>query len=123
MLSANSRLVSQRVKKRVFNALPGSRVQLCGELDMPLSTVSYALRQLRAEGQIHIGAWHRTANTCRPAAIFHAGPGSDAVLPDRQQPYRARSRKRERGCGNLSPRVDAMVWFTAGRTPPSMGAR
>ena len=114
--------VSPERTNAIIGALPESRHDLGNRTGMPPSTINFAIKQLRAEGRIHIGAWRRTAKACRPTAVFHVGAGADAVLPDRQQEHRMRSRKRERVSGDLAPRIDPMVWMTAGRIPPILPA-
>lgn len=112
--------VSAEKLHRIYTALPGTRKELAERTGVAVSTCGYALAILAQDGRIYIGAW-RNGGAGRISPIYHAGHGVTPPKPKSVTPYRPRERKAPE-VGTLRPRVDAMLWLTAGRQAPEVHA-
>ena len=105
---------SKDTRQRVLAAMPGSSKQIaeCAKVDK--TTACVVIKGLMRDGMAHIGSW--SLHT----PIYAAGEGVDATAPfkaarkpDLENPPIAYS---------LRPRVDPMIWATAGRNAPGVHA-
>ena len=112
--------VSPEKVRRVLKALPGTRSEIAERAQIGKTTAGFALIHLRNEGKVFIGGWARPFKDQRPAPVYHLGESADVELPDRVYAYRPRKRDVVPVVGSLSPRVDPLIWRTAGRNPPEI---
>lgn len=67
----------RRYRQIVFDALPGSVVDVSIRTGISRSSVFRWLRDLHAAGEVHVGDWRRGVNGGVVARVYHAGPGTD----------------------------------------------
>ena len=111
--------VSPKKLQSICAALPGTRSEIAERAGASKSTTSNSLTLLMQAGKAHIGAWKYTGPDGRMAPVYFAGHGITPPKPPAKNAYR-RKEKAEPDAANLLPRVDPMIWATAGRAAPEV---
>lgn len=84
----------------ILKNLPATFADLVIKAELPLHTVKYRIKVMRADNLCHRGGWERVTGTGgKFMPVFHAGPGKDVrcqLKPLTSKQYDARARKKRK---------------------------
>lgn len=85
-------------EERLLKAMPGCYAKLADKAGTSEDTARGIVHRLHLDVKCHIGAWLAPQDLpgSRWVAVFHRGPGKDAVVTPEQKREHANARKRQR---------------------------
>ncbi|MNK79172.1 hypothetical protein D3C87_988340 [compost metagenome] len=77
----------------ILGALPGTASDVAAFADISLAGAYRHLAKLVDDGAAHVGSWRAVGEIGRLAAVYVAGPGTEAPKPTRAKPSTVRVRR------------------------------
>jgi hypothetical protein len=83
-------------ERLILSLLPANCDQLAAATDIPPTSMWRLVREMHADGEIHVTAWALRAGGGKPVATYSAGSGEDVpcVLPTPAERKRERRKQR-----------------------------